>query len=348
MSYPLVALGNPLLDLQIDVDAEYLEKYKLKANDAILSDESHASIFTDAVGHPSLKTVAGGAAQNAARGAQYVLPENSVVYFGSVGKDQYSELLLKANAQAGLKSLYQYQTEYETGKCAALITGHDRSLVTDLAAANHFTPDHLKKPENWEYIEKAKFYYIGGFHLTVSPDAIYTLGQHAADNNKDFSVNLSAPFIVEFFKDVLDKTITFANYVIGNETEFAAYAKAHGLATEDLTEVAKYVSKEPKVNSKKDRTVIVTHGLEPTIAVTYDKEADSFKVTEFPVHALDAAKIKDTNGAGDAFAGGFLAGLVAGDSLETAIDKGQWLAKLSIQEVGPSFPYPRLAYTKEN
>lgn len=39
----------------------------------------------------------------------------------------------------------------------------------------------------------------------------------------------------------------------------------------------------------------------------------------------------------DAFAGGFLAGIVGGKSLEESIDMGQWLAKLSIQELGPQY-----------
>lgn len=38
----------------------------------------------------------------------------------------------------------------------------------------------------------------------------------------------------------------------------------------------------------------------------------------------------------DAFAGGFAAGVVQGKPLEEAIDMGQWLACLSIQELGPS------------
>ena len=38
----------------------------------------------------------------------------------------------------------------------------------------------------------------------------------------------------------------------------------------------------------------------------------------------------------DAFAGGFAAGIVQGKSLEESIDMGQWLACLSIQELGPS------------
>lgn len=38
----------------------------------------------------------------------------------------------------------------------------------------------------------------------------------------------------------------------------------------------------------------------------------------------------------DAFAGGFAAGVVQGKTIEESVDLGQWLAKLSIQELGPS------------
>ena len=39
----------------------------------------------------------------------------------------------------------------------------------------------------------------------------------------------------------------------------------------------------------------------------------------------------------DAFAGGFVAGIVEGKSLDESIDQGHWLAKLSIQELGPQY-----------
>ena len=39
----------------------------------------------------------------------------------------------------------------------------------------------------------------------------------------------------------------------------------------------------------------------------------------------------------DAFAGGFVAGIVQGKSLEECVDMGQWLASLSITELGPSY-----------
>lgn len=33
-------------------------------------------------------------------------------------------------------------------------------------------------------VEKAKYYYIAGFFLTVSPDSIQLVAEHAAANNK--------------------------------------------------------------------------------------------------------------------------------------------------------------------
>lgn len=41
----------------------------------------------------------------------------------------------------------------------------------------------------------------------------------------------------------------------------------------------------------------------------------------------------------DAFAGGFVAGIVQGKSLEECVDMGHWLASLSITELGPSYVF---------
>ena len=37
----------------------------------------------------------------------------------------------------------------------------------------------------------------------------------------------------------------------------------------------------------------------------------------------------------DAFAGGFVAGIVEGKPLKECVDMGHWLASLSIRELGP-------------
>ncbi|CAI6088693.1 hypothetical protein V2G26_013915 [Clonostachys chloroleuca] len=338
--FALLVLENPLLDIQAQADQALLDKYELKANDAILAEEKHIPLYEELLNNYDAKLIAGGAAQNSARGAQYILPPNSVVYLGGAGDDKYSAILKDAVKQAGLRVEYRVDPKEKTGRCGAIITGHNRSLVTDLGAANHYGLDHLKKPEIWSLVENAEVYYIGGFHFTVSPPAIMELAKQAAEHNKTFVLSLSAPFIPQFFKEVVDASAPYWDYIIGNETEAAAYAESHDLPSKEPKDVVKVLANLPKENGKRKRVAIVTQGTEPTLVAIQGEDA----IQEFPVHAIEPSKINDTNGAGDAFAGGFLAGLLEGKSLATSIDMGQWLAKLSIQELGPSYPFPKQVY----
>jgi len=343
-AYPLLCLENPLLDIQGQGDAKLLEKYGLKANDAILAEEKHLGLYEDLLQNHNAKLIAGGAAQNSARGAQYILPANSVVFVGCVGKDKYAEVLRSETDKAGVRVEYRVDEEQPTGRCGVVITGHDRSLCTDLAAANCYKVDHLKQPEVWKLVEGAKFYYVGGFHLTVCVPAILALAEEAAQKNKTFLFNLSAPFIPQFFKDQLDQTVPYIDYLIGNETEALAFADSHDFGVKDITEIAKKIAVLPKKNTQRPRTVVITQGTDPTIVAAAQGSGD-VTITTYPVHKIDKKEINDTNGAGDAFVGGLLAGIVEGKPLAESIDMGQWLARLSIRELGPSFPSPKQTYT---
>jgi len=160
-----------------------------------------------------------------------------------------------------------------------------------------------------------------------------------ADILKPFALSLNAPFICQFFKDPLDQTSPYWDYVIGNEAEAEAFAESHDLKTKDIPTIAKYLANLPKKNEKRKRTAIITQGTEPTIIAVQGDD----NVKTFPVHKIDAKDINDTNGAGDAFAGGFFAGVAKGESLERCVDMGQWLATVSLRELGPSYvrPSPR-------
>ncbi|PPJ61337.1 hypothetical protein CBER1_09592 [Cercospora berteroae] len=337
-AYELLALENPLLDIQGQGDDALLQQYGLKANDAILAEKQHLTLYEELIKNRDAKLLAGGAAQNTARGAQYLLKPDSVVFFGCVGKDKYADILQDANKQAGLAVRYRYDEKEPTGRCGVIITGHNRSMVTDLAAANAYKIEHLE--ENWAVAEKAKAYFVGGYHLTVCVPAVLKLAEEAAKTNKPFIFSLSAPFIAQFFKDPLDQTAPYWDYVIGNETEAIAYADSHDLNTHDIPTIAKALANLPKKNTQRKRVAIITQGTDPTVVAVQD-EGDA---KSYPVHSIDKNEIVDTTGAGDAFAGGFIAGIVKGEKLETCVDMGQWLAALSLRELGPAYPFPKQAY----
>lgn len=66
----LLGLGNPLLDISATVDASFLEKYNLKANNAILADEKHKDLYEDLIKNNKVDYIAGGSTQNTLRVAQ--------------------------------------------------------------------------------------------------------------------------------------------------------------------------------------------------------------------------------------------------------------------------------------
>ena len=144
-------------------------------------------------------------------------------------------------------------------------------------------------------------------------------------------MSLSAPFVPQFFKDQLDQTAPYWDYLIGNESEARAYAASHDLGTEDVASIAQHIAALPKANEKRKRTVVITQGTEETVvAVQGEGQAQ-----RYPIRPIKEEHIVDTNGAGDAFAGAFLAGIVQGKLVDESVHMGHWLAGLSIRELGP-------------
>jgi adenosine kinase len=56
------------------------------------------------------------------------------------------------------------------------------------------------------------------------------------------------------------------------------------------------------------------------------------------VPRIPSEQIIDTNGAGDAFVGGFLAQFVKDEGLDKCVDCGIWASGLIIQRSGCTFP----------
>lgn len=322
-------MGNPLLDISANVKEDFLKKYELESNNAILAGETHLPMYKEMVEKFDVEYIAGGATLNTMRVCQWLVQKPNVIsYFGCIGEDAYGKKLVEKAVEAGVNMKPQVNHENDTGTCAVLVNGQNRSLVANLAAANHFKRTHFDNKEVMDIVNKADYFYIGGFFLTVSPESILELAKHASDNNKYCMTNLSAPFLCQFFSEPMMKLFPYVDVLFGNETEAVAFAKQQNFETEDVKEIALKAAALDKVNKGRERIVIFTQGTNPTIV------AKGGKITEFPIIPIDAKDIVDTNGAGDSFVGGFLSQFMQGFDIPRCCQVGNYAGNYIIQQSG--------------
>lgn len=296
---------------------------------------------------PGVEYIAGGATQNSIRVAQWMLASGApkaCSYMGCVGKDKFAELMAATcREKDGVDARYMVDESTATGTCAVCVVGGERSLVANLAAANNFKVDFLKQEENMAVLQKARVVYSAGFFITVSPESIMVCAEHCASvkssdgKKKQYCMNISAPFIVQVppFKKALMDALPYADFLFGNETEARAFAESEGWATQDVSEIARKAADLPRADGiEQPRVVVFTQGADATVVATQGKEG----VETFDVPAVPQQEIVDTNGAGDAFVGGFLAQLAKGLPVAECVRAGHYAAGVVIRRSGCTLP----------
>jgi len=331
----LLGMGNPLLDILATVGTEVIEKYGLKPGDVVMAEagDKYQPIFPEIAKAEGSKQIAGGATLNVVRVCQWMLQkEKATSFVGCVGKDEFGDKLKAACDEAGVTSKLLVDEATPTGTCACSITGKERTLVTNLGAANNYKLDHFKGAEQQAILEKAKVVYSAGFHMTVCPDGMELAAKHCTATGKSYCLNLSAPFLMEAppFKAILEKLLPNVDYLFGNETEAACFAKVWGWEETAIPDIAKKLAALPKEG--KARTVVITQGASPTVVCI------NGEVTEHPILKLSAEQLVDTNGAGDAYVGGFLSGLVQDKPVAYCCQAGAYSASVIVQQSGCTFP----------
>jgi adenosine kinase len=341
----ILGMGNPLLDISANAGKELFDKYGLEAGGIILAEEKHQPLFAEMEAKPDKQYIAGGATQNSIRVAQWMLQTpGSTAYMGCVGKDAQAEQLRAACKADGVNAQYMEDPSTPTGCCACLILDKERSLCTNLAAANNYKADHVKSAEMWKIVEAAKIVYSAGFFITVSPESIEAVSNQTVKSGAIYCLNLSAPFISQVppFRACLQKTLPNVDYLFGNETEARAYSEAVGWDSDNVEFIATRLSLIPmalKGGEPRKRKVVITQGMDPTIvAVNGNVTAHPTRIGNQGPISVPEEKIIDTNVAGDAFVGGFLAALSKGKDVADCCKAGNHAAAIIIQHSGCTYP----------
>lgn len=102
--------------------------------------------------------------------------------------------------------------------------------------------------------------------------------------------------------------------------------------TKDVAQIAQLLADSAY---KRPRTVIITQGGDDVL-VAFSDSPTEFR--RFPVNSLSEEEILDTNGAGDAFVGGFLAYRALDKPLKLCIEVAIYAATEVIKRSGCAFP----------
>ena len=300
------SICNVLVDLLIYVDDKDLKHFGLnKGKMHLIDSEKQADILKYFSDHQK-KVELGGSALNTIKTlAQLGSP---VSFTGMVGRDTYGSEAEEKMLEVGITPhLLEHHTE-ATGTCLVMITSDgERTLNTHLGAGSLFEDSQM----SYTTIKQSKIFHFTGYQWQTEEQrkVIEKAIDIARVNDCLVSFDLADPFVV---KDYAQEFLDLINEKV--DIFFANREESYLLFDGDLK------------NKFSDRV---------TGIIKLDKEGaliykNGGKVAIPPTKT----KVKDTTGAGDIFAAGYLYALLADQSMSLCGEVAATLASDVISHVG--------------
>lgn len=290
-SFDVVGIGNPLLDIVIQVPDDFLDQNSIVKGSSSLADSDRINQIYDLSG-PGVEMSGGSVANSiaalAALGQQTALT-------GKIGSDAWGDILRHDLRAQGVKFETMSHPEMPTGCCLCLVSrDSDRTLITHLGACMALGAEDLDP----DTIRNSKYLLLEGylFDQPAAKAAFLRAADIAHSAGSKVALSLSAEWCVQNHRnDFLALVRGHVDVVLGNETEICALYE-----TEDFEQAIRQVQEHCDIAA-------LTRAEKGCVIVSHGKR-----------HVVPAATINpvvDTTGAGDLFAAGFLSGLVRGIEL---------------------------------
>ena len=340
----ILGMGNPLLDISATVEQAVLDEWGATLNNAILAEEKHQPLYKKLAETHPVEYIAGGATLNSIRVAQWMLANegktNVSHYIGSIGKDEFGEKMKSQLKDDGVQGHFLEVADKATGTCAVLVKDNERSLIANLSASEKYDKAHFDSAEIQKVVAGVGIFYMAGYPLTHEGGlaTVKAICEHSVKENKKVCMNISAPFLAEVppLRAMLKEMFAMCDYIFCNESEAVCFSKGEEWGTEDIAEIAAKLAALPGPKSG-TRKAVVTQGADATVIATSGGATETIAVAGNP-WTLKKEDLVDTNGAGDAFVGGFLYGMAQGKTDAQCAEAGHFAAGTIIQRAGCTFP----------
>lgn len=316
MSYDLFSIGNALVDSEFEVEEQFLDEQELTKGMMHLIDLNRIMELREELPVHPVKQQCGGSAANTAYTARALGCE--VFFAGKVANDERGCLFKRELDQIGISTLEtrEHNSDEATGQCIVLVTRDaERTMNTCLSISNSLHIDDLDEMA----VTNSRHVYIEGYlaSSTTGHAAANRVRELADDHRCHTSINLSDTSMVDGFRTNLET-------MLGNGVErlFCNSDEALHWCKTDRVDIA--------VNELRDvaRLPVITLG--PDGCVVGNVRAGKH-VKGFKAHALDV------NGAGDMFAGSYLAAIIQGVDEIDAARFGNYAAAQLVETFGSRF-----------
>lgn len=333
----VIAIGNPIVDIVANVEKEDIEKYKLAWGQTVFANETNVGIFEELEKKPEVTYVPGGSIQNSLRVCAWCLQMNKssktkkkVTMLGCTGDDPYRQKIIDALLDNGVTPLLQIDKEATTSRCAVAVQDKERCLVPQIKASNHlnqeFVNEHMKEILSHEALIVEGYFLIEQFEICKG------LVKKFKEQGKPVIFALSAVFCLTAHGDKMLEIANESDIIFCNMEECEALAGEKGEHYSDTFVIAH------KKLSKINRHLIVTCGSRGVFVSKFNYEEDrlEFVLQGFPTF-IKKSEIADTNGAGDAFLGGYISQWMRGKSVNVCCKAGNSASGVIIKNVGCTF-----------
>ncbi len=316
-TYDICGIGAALVDTEIHVSDEDLQQLGIAKGLMTLVDGAQQAQYLHYLREhiDSANRACGGSAANTLIAASYLGCTNFMTC--RVADDEYGAIFLGDLERAGLAYNQNGQrVAGETGKCLVMLTPDaERSMNTSLGVSAELDADSLHP----EVIADSQWVYIEGY-LSTSPAnlrAATRLQELARESGTRIALSLSDPGIAAHFRQPLKQ-------IAGGKLDLVFCNRDEALAWTESSSLDQALNKLAEAST----AFAVTLGAEGAVIGLGDTRE---RVTSPQVRAID------TNGAGDSFAGAYLAALVQGAD---AVEAGRFACRTAAELV--KFIGPRL------
>jgi sugar/nucleoside kinase (ribokinase family) len=306
----LCGIGNGLVDIQVEVPEFIISEFGLKKGGMQLADtEQQKKLLILLADYKQHKSSGGSAANTIIAFSQF---GGKSAYQTVLGNDELGMFYANEFKELGIELFYEIEEKYATGNCLILITPDaERTMVTALGASAFFN----KKRLNIDLIESSKWLYIEGYEFSQkeSTDAVFEAVKAAKKFNTKIALTFSDSFITELFYDNINKIADQSDLIFCNQAELLSFTKKNNF------------DEALKIFDKRFPNFAVTKGSEGSV-IKWDKLIH--EIPPYPSHA------KDSTGAGDIYAGGFLYGIIKTGSPTKAGHLGSIAAGKVVSQLG--------------